>query len=300
MVDMKRIMRFIGGLLPALAALGIQIVVSGILMFAYTFMAGIILGIELGYKGITSSEVIESEITKLVQVSPEIIYVFQIIASIVCGIVFFFWYRRITKDDIKVKLNNVFTSQRINLFIVMGFGCQLLISGAMNLIQPLLKDIFNDYSKVMETILSGQIWLVIMYTIILAPIVEELIFRGLILKLTNRAVPFVVANFAQAAIFGIYHGNIVQGIYAFGLGILLGLIARKFKTIIAPIVLHMIVNGSAFLVGFFPPHMIVYIGMTLMGAALVVISYIRLIAKSEDIADNNFSENEIDVDNHFL
>jgi len=273
------------GLSPALVAIGIQALVMAIIVFSYTFIGGLVLGYEFASMGITDNDIIYKELAKMTEITPETQYVFAVIASVVCGVVFFFWYRRVTKYEIKIRLNSVFKFKKIGLFISLGIGCQLLLSGIMNIIQPFLEELFKEYSSVMETLFSGKLGLVILYTVIIAPIVEELIFRGLMLKLTQRSVSFMAANFMQALVFGIYHGNLIQGTYAFGLGFLLGLLARKFKSIIAPILLHIIVNGSAFLIGFLPSHQLVYFGMIILGGVSVVFSYIKLIAEAEDIAD---------------
>lgn len=230
-------------------------------------------------------DIINKEVAKISQISPELQYVFMVISSVVCGVVIFFWYRMITKNDIKVKLKEIFTLKRIGLFFTLGFGCQLLLSGFMNIIQPFLEELFNEYSSVIETLLSGKLWLVVLYTVIIAPIVEELIFRGLTLKLTMRVIPFKVANVIQAILFGIYHGNLVQGIYAFALGGVLGLLARKYKSIMAPIVFHIMFNGSAFLIMFLPSHQLSYIGMLIFGVVLVVFSYIKLVREDENITE---------------
>jgi len=53
-----------------------------------------------------------------------------------------------------------------------------------------------------------------------------------------------IAVFLSAVLFGAYHGNMVQGVYAFVLGTLLGFIAYKFDSLVPNIVLHMAINVS--------------------------------------------------------
>ena len=69
--------------------------------------------------------------------------------------------------------------------------------------------------------------LLLLYSVLLGPICEELIFRGVTLRLARKALPFWFANLFQAVLFGIYHMNWIQGIYAFAFGILLGYICEK-------------------------------------------------------------------------
>ena len=80
-------------------------------------------------------------------------------------------------------------------------------------------------------------------TVILPPVVEETIFRGLILQYLGRAgARFVVANLIQAVLFGLFHMNFVQGIYTALLGFLLGWLAYRYDSILVPMLLHAIFN----------------------------------------------------------
>ena len=84
---------------------------------------------------------------------------------------------------------------------------------------------------------------IIIYTVLLAPIVEELIFRGLIHHYFEKAgLAFWIANLLQAILFGIYHLNLAQGICAGVIGVLIGYVVRKYDTLAAGIALHIVFN----------------------------------------------------------
>ena len=51
-----------------------------------------------------------------------------------------------------------------------------------------------------------------------------------------------MANIIQAALFGIMHGNLVQGAYAFALGLILGYVYHKYQSLVIPILFHMSFN----------------------------------------------------------
>ena len=84
------------------------------------------------------------------------------------------------------------------------------------------------------------------YVLLIGPISEELIFRGAILDRLYLAFPFWAANLLQALLFGIYHMNLVQGIYAFVLGAVLGLVRVSVGTIFASIGTHIIFNATSY------------------------------------------------------
>ena len=58
---------------------------------------------------------------------------------------------------------------------------------------------------------------------------------------------FWVINVVQAALFGIMHLNLVQGAYAFLVGLICGYLALKYKTLVASMLFHLCFNAySAF------------------------------------------------------
>ena len=68
--------------------------------------------------------------------------------------------------------------------------------------------------------------ILVIATLVLPPLVEETIFRGLIMQYLRRGgASFIVANLIQAVLFGFFHMNIVQGIYTAIFGFLLGYLA---------------------------------------------------------------------------
>ena len=80
------------------------------------------------------------------------------------------------------------------------------------------------------------------YSVLLAPVSEELIFRGVTLRQAKKTLPFWAANIFQAVLFGAFHMNMIQGIYAFCLGLLLGYICEKSGSIYNSIFLHFLFN----------------------------------------------------------
>lgn len=77
---------------------------------------------------------------------------------------------------------------------------------------------------------------------VVAPIAEELLFRQVIYKRVNNIAPVWVAVVSSALLFGLYHGSLVQGIYAFIMGILLALVYEWTGSFIAPVIFHMVAN----------------------------------------------------------
>ncbi|MEG1616340.1 MAG: type II CAAX endopeptidase family protein [Bacteroidales bacterium] len=105
-----------------------------------------------------------------------------------------------------------------------------------------------------ETLLSAATSPIgIISVVVMAPIFEELFFRGVIMtKLMERSTPWQ-SIIGSALIFGIIHFNPAQVFNAFLLGILLGWIYYKTESLWASITIHFINNGIAVLfINLFP------------------------------------------------
>ena len=86
--------------------------------------------------------------------------------------------------------------------------------------------------------LSSPVSLILM-TVVLAPILEEILFRGILMKgmIHNKVKP-ATAIIASAVIFGAVHFNPWQFVGACLLGLVLGLVYHKTKSLLMPILLH--------------------------------------------------------------
>ncbi len=83
---------------------------------------------------------------------------------------------------------------------------------------------------------------------ILTPIGEELIFRGILYNRMKRYFSPLLSVVLSAFIFGIYHGNLVQFVYAFGMGICMAILYESFERISAPVFFHCGANTFVYLV----------------------------------------------------
>lgn len=89
--------------------------------------------------------------------------------------------------------------------------------------------------------------------VIMAPVAEELLFRGYLFGKLKTYIPTWLAILATSALFGFFHGAWNVGIDTFALGIVLCLLREFTGSIWASIMLHMIKNGIAFYLLFINP-----------------------------------------------
>ena len=91
------------------------------------------------------------------------------------------------------------------------------------------------------------VWGGILRIVIIAPIVEELIFRGVIMAGFSRIYHPVFAILFSALLFALFHLNPWQFPAAFALGLILGWIRIRTGSVLACIAGHAIHNGLVFL-----------------------------------------------------
>lgn len=125
------------------------------------------------------------------------------------------------------------------------YPCNLLGQGVTQLLGRVLG---GTGSNPLEQMLDQlDLWSVALFAVLLAPIMEELIFRKLLLD-RMRTIDRPTAVLFSAMAFGLFHGNLSQFFYAFGAGILFGSIYVRTGRLRYTIVLHILVNTIGSLV----------------------------------------------------
>ena len=87
---------------------------------------------------------------------------------------------------------------------------------------------------------ASGIWARIIFVSLIGPIMEEIIFRRVILFKLLRYGEFISIFFSSLA-FGLFHGNIEQLLYAFAIGFILAYVTVKTGKIRYSIIIHIII-----------------------------------------------------------
>ena len=131
---------------------------------------------------------------------------------------------------------------------------------------------------------------------ILSPIAEELVFRGLMFRRMREDTGAKLAIIYTSVVFGIFHGNFVQMLYGFLMGLMFAWLCEKYGSVLAPIVAHVTANLLALFATkyqIFDRMMadIRVIGMVTVGAATIA-AIIYLQIKQIDEKPTGYSENK--------
>ncbi|MBQ7706942.1 MAG: CPBP family intramembrane metalloprotease [Lachnospiraceae bacterium] len=156
---------------------------------------------------------------------------------------------KIKKPSVKEGFFNIIKPPIIIFLIIGGIAGQFMVDGGLALLRPLFKSAFDKYDELVSSVTGvSSSWLMLLTVFLISPIAEEILFRGLVLTYSKRVMPAVFAIILQAFLFGLYHGNIIQGTYAFLMGLLLGFMVHKTDNLITCIVFHIALNVSILLV----------------------------------------------------
>lgn len=96
-------------------------------------------------------------------------------------------------------------------------------------------------NEILNVATSVSTWMVLFYMVICAPFMEEYVFRKLIVERTVRYGQGA-AVLMSGLMFGLFHGNLNQFVYAFTLGMFLAFLYVKTGKLKITIAIHMIFN----------------------------------------------------------
>lgn len=169
----------------------------------------------------------------------------------------------------------------------------------LNMFMP--KEILNTFEETSEVLWNDDTSILSFVSVVLvAPLTEELMFRGLIytrLRLMLKA-PYTIL--ITAFLFGLFHENLLQFIYAFVIGLILAYMMEAYRNLWAPIMVHAAANLISWLLTYavqIPSDDGGALDYSVMGGTLLIagtglysIVYIRKVKKNK--ANQTESEEE--------
>lgn len=103
------------------------------------------------------------------------------------------------------------------------------------------------YQKVTKEFFSSTLFIELLGTSVITPIVEEVLYRGLVYRRLRRQIPVWSSVILSAVIFGAMHFNFVQFLYAGLIGLFLAFVLETEKGLYVPILAHATANAVSVL-----------------------------------------------------
>lgn len=132
-----------------------------------------------------------------------------------------------------------------------------LYSAVLGASSALFLNIFIAYLRIaalstsFDSIAAKQFSLVLPMGILLygivSPLAEEVVFRGLVYNRMRRDMGVYIAIIFSSVLFGVYHFNIVQGVYGILMGLVIAWVYERYGGFIYPCLVHMGANTFIYL-----------------------------------------------------
>ena len=174
---------------------------------------------------------------------------FLLLSSAVSVVLFGFLYRADCEE--RLEYREMRTPRRLDgnsiLWISVASIAFSMVGNNLIDISP-LPELSGSYEETSAMLMSGSLILQLLCVGILAPIVEEILMRGIIFGRLRDMMRPAWAIFWGGLLFGIFHGNVVQGVYASFFGWFLCWLMERFGSIKATCLSHMVSNMAVTLI----------------------------------------------------
>ena len=231
---MNRVIRRVKGIAFTLLYIGIYYVVSFVLyniLFLWARMGG------------TSFSEIEKRVL-------DNSYAVTAAVGIVCLIIYYF-IGKLRKQPVSsvVERKNVPTIIYA-MAVTLAVGCRFLVSVYYSFAQKItvLEKSIEKAAEINPEITTvTQLFTALFCVAVFAPFFEEIMFRGLVMTELLKIMRPWAAIGLQAIIFGAIHGVLFQSVFAFVIGIVLGILYYRSQNILVAMTCHSAFNISAVL-----------------------------------------------------
>lgn len=127
--------------------------------------------------------------------------------------------------------------------LALGMILNIAVSFFMQVL-PLPQSWMESYAESTSVLSGGNIIMQWVSNILIAPVMEEMIFRGFVYTRLKRGMPIWLAAILSAVLFGAMHGNLLWSAYTCLFGVLLVWCFERYGSLAASILLHMAFNTA--------------------------------------------------------
>ncbi|MBE5930078.1 MAG: CPBP family intramembrane metalloprotease [Lachnospiraceae bacterium] len=280
--------KFFMALLKGLGYLGIYLAVMFVVQMIWGTVESVRITAEYAEKGMSLSDpavmkqYMEDYMEAVMEFSvPSTIIVNVVTVAVTC-LIFVCRKKKITGE---LSLRKFHPGAIVPL-ILLGLGMNVLTNFVMGFLPEELLNSYQESASVYDEV--GLV--VLLHTLISAPIVEEWVLRGLVFSRMKKGMPVIAAMLISSVLFGLLHGNLVWAAYATVLGMVLAWVFYRTKSLYASILLHFSYNLCGILLGLFMESAPDWLGVVLIAVAVVftlvgIFWFIRIPKAEEPVED---------------
>lgn len=230
---------FFLSLTPPIACIILQLVLGAIYITLSSLVS--MINFQAANPMATQQEIMDAYVQYAYDASAGGVMFYHLLSIPIFGL---WYYFGCNKPKMKQSVKNVSWKAAV-IGVVGGVILCLMTNGIVGIEQFIMPKTMEQFMELMKVVGMGNSAPAVIAAIILAPIGEEVVCRGLTLYYAKKALPyFWMANVLQAFLFGLIHMNLIQGIYAFAIGLFLGYLAERYHSILPCILVHFVVNFS--------------------------------------------------------
>ncbi|MBE5785541.1 MAG: CPBP family intramembrane metalloprotease [Clostridiales bacterium] len=140
----------------------------------------------------------------------------------------------------------------------LGISAALTVTLLLSLL-PIPEDVMLEYAEAAAS-LGTPTFLDAVSTVLIAPIAEEVVFRGLVYTRLRRGMPVWAACLLSSLIFALLHGQILWIAYAFVLGVIFATVMERTGTVWSTIIMHVAFNlVGGYLIEYLPASIVLLV-----------------------------------------
>ena len=209
-------------------------------------------------------------------------------SKIVAQIVIFYWaYKRIRKDDSFSLTDELSPSLNTNLLWgILGGLALIFLMEPVEQIVPANSLLQVYFSNLTDNKLSS-----FLYVVLISPVLNELIFRAIILRGFLKNYKPGIAIVGTALLFAVFHFSLLQIVISFILSLFIGFVYWQTRSLLLCIILHILNNAVAYIIIVFAgqikslssliPNTKIYLLFYLSAAATLSITLLQIYKKNQ-------------------
>ncbi len=137
-----------------------------------------------------------------------------------------------------------------SLILLILLGVMAGISGNLLINLTGLPEMSESFRETGGRLTDSPLLMQVIGMVIVIPLCEELIYRGFVYRILREELHVFPAALLSSFLFAALHGNPVQGIYAFVLGLILALLYEKYQLVCGVFAVHAAANLTAVILPF--------------------------------------------------